>query len=331
MNNKLQDSIASYLQETLGLSPKFHDWQGLPTLPFLLSEGYSFFEMELLGQRFLAFCETNDGRTSPSAMAKHLNLLEERSGMRGVFVAEALEAFNRKRLIEHKVPFIVPGNQLYLPDLGIDFREQLRALKEKPPFLSSTAQLLLLAYLLKIPSITNWTATGLAQSLDSSKMTMSRAIDDLESHALVEALYNWREKQIRFTAEGKALWLKARPLLKTPVQKRIFLEDIGATQHGIIAGQEALSEKSMITPPDRYVLALTSKEWKNLQKFTTLRIVPRVFPQLAHFELEIWKYNPRLLGSNGMVDPLSLYLSMADDKDERIEAALEQLLETVRW
>jgi len=32
-----------------------------------------------------------------------------------------------------------------------------------------------------------------------------------------------------------------------------------------------------------------------------------------------------------LVDRLSLYLSMQDDRDERIQAALAELLEQVKW
>ena len=47
-----------------------------------------------------------------------------------VYVTGALASYERKRLIEQKVPFMVPGNQLYLPDLGIDLREYFR---QRPP------------------------------------------------------------------------------------------------------------------------------------------------------------------------------------------------------
>jgi len=43
-----------------------------------------------------------------------------------VFAASTLASYERKRLVEKNVPFVVPGNQFYLPDLGIDFREYFR-------------------------------------------------------------------------------------------------------------------------------------------------------------------------------------------------------------
>ena len=45
----------------------------------------------------------------------------------------------------------------------------------------------------------------------------------------------------------------------------------------------------------------------------------------------MWNYPPRLLGDGNAVDQISLYLSLRDDTDERIQQALEELLEEIRW
>ena len=37
------------------------------------------------------------------------------------------------QLVEQRVPFIVPGNQMYLPPLGLDFREHFRRLQAERP------------------------------------------------------------------------------------------------------------------------------------------------------------------------------------------------------
>ncbi len=54
------------------------------------------------------------------------------------------------------------------------------------------------------------------------------------------------------------------------------------------------------------------------------------------FALEFWKYNPLTLvdelpNERAVVDPLSLYLSVKDSRDERIEMALDQILEKFIW
>ena len=47
--------------------------------------------------------------------------------------------------------------------------------------------------------------------------------------------------------------------------------------------------------------------------------------------LATWKYDPRVLARNQMVDPLSLYAQFRDDADERLSMAADRLLEQMTW
>jgi hypothetical protein len=49
----------------------------------------------------------------------------------------------------------------------------------------------------------------------------------------------------------------------------------------------------------------------------------------ATAKIEVWSYEPKLLGDNEAVDPLSLYLSLRNSADERIQQQIELLLETL--
>jgi len=51
----------------------------------------------------------------------------------------------------------------------------------------------------------------------------------------------------------------------------------------------------------------------------------------ATAKIEVWSCNPRLLADGHTVDPLSLYLSLRNSPDERVQQQLEQLVEQVRW
>ena len=42
--------------------------------------------------------------------------------------------------------------------------------------------------------------------------------------------------------------------------------------------------------------------------------------------VEVWRYDPKLLGENGMVDRLSLYLSLRDTEDERVRKEVKKLI-----
>lgn len=55
----------------------------------------------------------------------------------------------------------------------------------------------------------------------------------------------------------------------------------------------------------------------------------------GNYCLEVWKYSPvaltRGITKKNNVDPLSLYLSLKDKKDERIEMALENIIKNYIW
>ena len=46
-------------------------------------------------------------------------------------------------------------------------------------------------------------------------------------------------------------------------------------------------------------------------------------------KIEVWKYNPMIFMTDNCVDRLSLYLSFANDNDERTEESLEELMKEI--
>jgi hypothetical protein len=56
----------------------------------------------------------------------------------------------------------------------------------------------------------------------------------------------------------------------------------------------------------------------------------------GRYALEVWKYNPLTLvdelpNDKAVVDPISLFLSVKDSRDERIEMALDQIVKKFIW
>jgi hypothetical protein len=47
--------------------------------------------------------------------------------------------------------------------------------------------------------------------------------------------------------------------------------------------------------------------------------------------VEVWSYPPKATADGPVVDRLSLYLSLRGTADERVEVALNQLLEDMKW
>ncbi len=47
--------------------------------------------------------------------------------------------------------------------------------------------------------------------------------------------------------------------------------------------------------------------------------------------IELWKYDPGLFAKNGVVDPISLAMSLSDNEDERVQGELQEMLEGYKW
>jgi hypothetical protein len=122
----IDQEVQKYLQETLGLAPEIRRWEGARKLPYYLQDAFGFRELTLLGAKTLLAVERRTTAVPAAALREQLNAVAAIAGLPVTYVTAALQSYERRRLIQQKVPFIVPGNQLYLPELGIDLREYFR-------------------------------------------------------------------------------------------------------------------------------------------------------------------------------------------------------------
>lgn len=320
--------LERYLHDALGVSVKTTPWSGVGQLPPVLRERYRFAKAELLGLRALLVIDANPEEQSPATVRKHLDMLQSKQPAELIYVRARVTAYNRKRLIEQKVPFIVPGNQMYLPMLAIDLREHFRRIREEAPTFSPSTQVVVLNSMLcdagqvLIPS-------EMAPLLGYSAMTMTRAFDELETAKLAEVTVRGRERCLRFIGDRREIWEKAQPFLRNPVSKRLFIRRINGAEGATHAGLTALAHYSMLAPPAYTTYALSREEWKTLRQQHKIIEVPVQDPDVS--EIEVWWYSPARFAEHGMVDQLSLYLSLKADHDERTETALEEMMEKIEW
>ncbi|MGJ8638024.1 MAG: hypothetical protein ACSHYA_01405 [Opitutaceae bacterium] len=322
--------VLKYLEDTLGLKAQFMPFSGASVLPYYLEEAYEVKVCQLLGQEFIALFAKHDDLT-PASIEKHIEWCYKKTSKRGVFVVESLQAYNRKRLIERKVPFIVPGGQLYLPTLGLDLNEHLKAASHRVDVVAPASQVIILAALLgRLDPSETFTAMSLAARFGYSKMTMTRAIDELRGLGFVEGLGEGRYGEFQFMMTGEALWQRARPHMKSPVKKRIYLEE-WSLPLDFMAGEFALGEVTMLGYAQRATWAVTNQQWKELQASPDVHMIPEVSKASAHAEFEIWSYDPALLSDRSVVDACSLALSLKDVADDRVQIAVDQLMEGIQW
>jgi len=317
-----------YVREVLGISIAPHPWERSSGLPQYLRGLYRFFKIDVLGTDCVLMTDTGEAEQTPAAIGKHLDQVRARHDVAVVYVREAVTSYNRKRLIEQKVPFIIPGNQMYLPMLGIDLREHLKRLREKKLVFSPATQAFLLHVLMKIGTGTA-TPAEIAHRLGYSAMTMTRAFDELETADIGEHSVDGKERHLRFTESGKHLWERVLPYLKTPVKKRLYITESMQTRNGILAGLGALARYTMLAETKIPTYAFSANEWK--AQIPQGKILEPALPEPGSIEIELWKYSPALFAQAGKVDRLSLYLSLKDSVDERVQSALEVLLKEMEW
>ena len=120
----LATAVRDYLHDVLGIVvPELPRWTRADELSYYLRDAFQFREIELLGQPIVLAIAGVGTRQPLSEVRTRLAKVSALAGRPTIYVTGALASYERRRLIEQKVPFIVPGNQLYLPDLGIDLRE----------------------------------------------------------------------------------------------------------------------------------------------------------------------------------------------------------------
>ena len=320
--------LERYLHDALGVSVKTTPWSGVGQLPPVLRERYRFAKAELLGLRALLVIDANPEEQSPATVRKHLDMLQSKQPAELIYVRARVTAYNRKRLIEQKVPFIVPGIQMYLPMLAIDLREHFRRIREEAPTFSPSTQVVVLHAMLRdagqvlIPS-------EMAPLLGYSAMTMTRAFDELETARLAEVTVRGRERCLRFNGGRREIWEKAQPFLRSPVNKRLFIRRIDGAESANRAGLTALAHYSMLAPPAYTTYALSREEWKTLRQQHKIIEAPAQDPDAS--EMEVWWYSPARFAEHGMVDRLSLYLSLKAAHDERTETAVEEMMQKFKW
>lgn len=325
---KLIRQLEQYLRETIGIMVTPHLWDKSNGLPQYLRERYRFFTMDILGIECLLMADTGEAEQPPAVIRKHMDQVKVRYDTNIVYVRRTVTSYNRKRLIEQKVSFIVPGNQMYLPMLGIDLREHLKRLQEKRPVFSPSTQTLIL-HVLWQKEIDTLTPAKIAHSLGYSPMTMTRAFDELETSGIGEHSMLGKERHLSFAETGKPLWEKVLPYLNTPVRKRLYVASSMQTGKGSLAGESALAKYTMLAEPKIPIFAFSTDEWNLRMQHD--KISKLTLPEPGSFEIELWKYDPHLFAHEEKVDRLSLYLSLKNSTDERVQSALDALLGGMEW
>lgn len=327
--HSLPQRLLDYLESLSGQRPDLVD-EKASALPLFLRDRYRIQSAHLFGRRFLLALEKeNWDPGSPGEYENQAAVLRSHLGETVVLVLPLLPSYARNRMVRLGIPFIVPGSQMFLPMAMIDLRERFSQPKpEKGKRLTPAAQCLVLYHLQREP-LEDLPLGIIAEKIGYSAIMLTKVKDELEAADLCESSRQGRSITLGFKVHGRQLWGRVQPLLSSPVKKTHWLQGDPPSYPALAAGISALSQLTDISDDRRPTYALLSKTFQaNLERGLYHGCQG---PEEADLRLESWSYNPLLLGTNTRVDPLSLYLSLRDSPDERIQQQLETLIDDHPW
>lgn len=227
-----------------------------------------------------------------------------------------LEYYERIRLLQKNVYFITVDNNIHLPNLVLTSQTPKKVAKK----LSRAAQYLILHHLQK-DNLEDKSISEVAEIVPYSYVSVAKAVEVLEDLGLCECEKDsGRNKRLHFPKYGREYWDYVRRYLMSPVMKVSYCDAILNMQCPK-AGISALAEYSNLAPDNQKTVAVYAPDFKNLQ-----------FEGLNDFdgfiEVQVWKYRPIVL-EDGIVDKLSLYLSLDGDNDPRVEKEINNMIEGV--
>jgi DNA-binding MarR family transcriptional regulator len=328
----IQNEAIRYIGQITGCTPTF-----IPLLetkkadiPVYLVELYDLFRLKIFNRGLvLAVAKDHEGGFTPAEYAAHAEQLRDALEESIALVLSHVTAYQRNRLIKKGVAFIVPERQLFLPQILVDLRDYFpRRKRISRKTLSYPAQLVVLYHLLETP-IEPYSLRELAKRLGYSAMTLSNVADELFGFDLCKARNSRRTRNLQFKLQGRKLWKKVLPHLRTPIQTYHWVRFIPPKISAIKAGITALSVYTQITDDYLPTYAIRNREYKKLLE--TGDIIGCHGSDEAKARIEAWFYTPELLADDNRVDRLSLYLTLRNSPDERVAKALREILGGVQW
>ena len=294
------------------------------TLPISFEKRFQYVQMKFHKESFLLIKEKRRG--SLDSFVTQARIMGEKASMDVILVFSKLSDIEKKQLLQARVPFVDFKGNLFFPPLGLvlNANDDVATSKELTP----SEQLTWIAFLLtKGQKVVDVDLLSQITGLPNS--TIYRCLRTFKT-------LNWLNKPNKlyaYTASKKELFLKSESFLFNPIKKRLLLSDfdlnkIQSDSRLLYGGTYALSYLTFLAESDENSSYVISH-----RQFNKLSL-PLSQHVLEGKVLEIWRYSPFVSGfwndfkenqDRQFVDPISLYLTLKDDDDPRVEEEIEVL------
>ena len=314
-------TMDQYIKSVLGYDIQKLSYALPPKMPQYLLNNYSF-QKYLIGTQECLFVVPIE--FSFAGYKKQCQKIKQVTGIPVVLQLKSITKYQRQVLIEEHIPFVVENSQIYLPFLGISLNEKFQEVQEIEKFTPITQ----LVFLYLFYDREKISATELVQKIKCTAMSVSRAYKALVDTGLFYTENSGVKKYIVPNSEGGELLRNAESFLMNPVEKNIYLQKGVQLQESIASGIYALSKKTMLNATEQDEAYAVHRKIH----FSAEECVSKTaYLSGAGLKVEIWSYDPSVLSDDGVVDDISLILSLKDNRDERIQMELDVLRSKYEW
>ncbi len=289
-------------------------WGKEDELPLFVSSSYDFNKVSLDGNDCL-FLSVREPYPSLVEMFTHIREIEIIEALPVVFYFKSVNEYRRNIFIENRIAFIL-DKQAYLPFIGAILLKEKEKEKKSIVHLTFSAQLLVLYYILSGRDCLYMREA--TRALHYTPMTISRALEEIKALGFFDVFKDGVNNVIRSKFGRRELFSTVRDYMSSPVLKTSFIDKTAVSENMVVASESALGEKTMLSPPDIITYAVDRK------KVDKSLLMDEFFDERNQVKLEIWAYDPLLLSRDNYPDSVSLVLSLLNNRDERVEEAVEE-------
>ena len=279
---------------------------------------FNFFATNYKGCEFILLAPKKKDRYTPMQYSNISKRISDTLGKPIAFLFDDLIYYERNRMLSRGVYFIVSNKYAFLPFLIINARTA--EVSEKSS-LTPVAQYILF-YHLQIMSLDGKTYKDIEKFVPYKYITITRAIKVLEQFSLCE-LRRVADGPItvHFTADERELWNKAQPYLINPIKEVWYCDDIRADNKLCVCSYNALAHYTSLNPDHTQMFAFEKEPFKEMKNCNLLYGLNKMD---GYIKIEVWEYPP--IGPKKVVDKLSLYMTLKNDSDARVENELEIMI-----
>ena len=313
---KITGDDMEYLDKMLGIKVAYKDAE-FKHLPNFITTRYCLQLVSMNGQSAI-FLYPKTELEQIETLKKHIVRIEDNENLPIVLILKELTYRKKEYLIREKVPFVVDGKQIYLPFMATYLQERCSAEKVAREEILPSAQMLLLHFI--YGGAKELSTSQAAKDLELTPTSISRASRQLEGMGLLHIRKVGVQKIMQSDDSPKILFQKAKDKLLNPIKRTVYIPKELVGVDLLESGYSALAEYSMLNAPivECYATERISR-WNDV-------MTNSLQSSQAQVAVEMWRYNPRKLSTQNVVDELSLALALREDADERVEEAVEKLL-----